>query len=254
MKCEKCGTELPYGAKYCDICGAAVKRETYEERDAREAKERETDRKRRRVKRIASLMVIVAVIIAAWNILLPKDKNYNPDLYTKLNRVSAENYSKLSEGLKPMQVWALLGKGYKYGEYGNKVVGGESTYIWPGEYIEDRLMYSEVKVIFDNRSSKVSGFSENNVIDGKEIYANLKNGRKAISRRTKEDIDSIQKDQSYEEFASFMGIDGILIDSKSNSDGSVEKEYVWHFYGEDYGKTKVTAHFFKGRLSEMVVE
>ena len=254
MKCKKCGAKLPDDAKFCDICGTSVIRETYEERDARETKERETDRKRRIIRRLATAACIVAILFVMWELLFPKDENYNPNLYAKMNRVSAEEYSKLSVGFTFKQVKSLLGRGYKYSKYGNVVVGGEYTYIWPGEYIEERLMDSEVKVKFNNRNHKVSTFSEHNVTDGREIYENLKNGRKALSKRTREDIESIKDGISYEELARFMGVDGILVDSASNSDGSEEKEYIWHFYDSDYAKTKVTARFFKGKLSEISIE
>lgn len=254
MKCKKCGAKLPDEAKFCDICGAAVIRETYEERDARETKEREADRKKRIIKRIAIAAGIVVVLIIMWELLFPKDAYYDPNLYGKMNRVSAEEYSRLSVGLSFKQVRSLLGRGYKYSKYGNVVIGGEYTYVWPGEYIEERLMDSEVKVIFNNRSHKVSTFSEHNVIDGKEIYENLSNGRRALSRRTREDIESIQEGMSYEELVNFMGMDGILVDSASNSDGSEEKEYVWHLYDDNYEKCKMTAHFFKGKLSGISID
>ena len=66
MKCKKCGAKLPDDAKFCDICGTSVIWETYEERDAREAKERETDRKRRIIRRLATAACIVAILFVMW--------------------------------------------------------------------------------------------------------------------------------------------------------------------------------------------
>ena len=63
-----------------------------------------------------------------------------------------------------------------------------------------------------------------------------------------------EKSMSYEELVNFMGMDGILVDSASNSDGSEEKEYVWHLYDDNYEKCKVTAHFFKGKLSGISID
>ena len=253
MKCSKCGSELIPGAQFCDICGATVVNETYEEREAREAEERAYDKKKRIIKAVVIAVVAIVALYKILQLIWPADIFYDPDLYGKLNRVTAEEYLTLSEGLSFNQVRRRLGRGYKYSRYGNVFIGGEHTYVWPGKYIERRLMYSEVMIRFDNRTNKVTAYSENNVIDGKEIYENLSNGRKAITKRTKEEIGALRDGQTYEEIAAFLGIEGILINSKSSSDGNDEKTYEWHYYGDDYDKAKITMTFFKGKASDIQI-
>ena len=252
MKCKKCGAELPVSAKYCDICGTKVIRETYEQRAARETQERAKAKKKRRIRRIVIGAGVLILVVVAWNLLWTKSINLDPDLYSKSNRVSAEEYAKLTKGLTYKQVKDELGKGYKDGVFGN-AFWGYTSYVWPGEYIDKGLLYAEVNVFIDTNTKKCDQYSERNVIDGKEIYENLSNGKKAMTKKKKEDIEAIKPGTSYEQVVDLLGIEGILIESESNSDGNVEKTYTWHYYDEYYYKQEATIYFDKGKVRDVYV-
>ena len=252
MKCKKCGAQLPVSAKYCDICGTKVIRETYEQRAARETQERAKATKRRKIRRIVIVACILALAISAWALLWPKNIDFNPDLYSKSNKVSAEQYAKISKGMTYKQIRDELGRGYNDGSFGN-AFWGSKYYIWPGEYIDKGLLYSEVRVFIDKENKKCDHLSERNVIDGEEIFENLSNDRKAMTKKKKEDIEAIKPGTTYEQVVDLLGIEGVLVESESNSEGNVEKTYKWHYYDEYYYKQEATIYFDKGKVRDVYV-
>ena len=251
MKCKKCGAELPAGAKFCDICGTKIVRETYEQRAAREAGERNRARKKRMIIRAAIGAGILVLLFILWHVFWYNDIPHDPNIYRMSNKVSAEQYAKISEGLTYEQVKEELGKGAKYTSFGN-VSNGFTSYVWPGEYIDKSLLYAEVTVYIDHGTNKVDQYSERNVIDGKEIYENLTKERKSMTKKKKEEIEAtIKPGMTYEQVVDFLGTGGILKESESNSDGNEQKTYDWTYYDENYYKTDFTIYFNKGKVREL---
>ncbi len=252
MKCKKCGADLPAHAKYCDICGTKILRETYEQRAARETQERAKAKKRRFIRRIVIAACVLILAVVAWNMFWVKDLYFEPDIYHKSNRVSAEEYANISEGLTYEQIKDELGKGYKDGVFGN-AFWGYTSYVWPGEYIDKGLLYSEVNVFIDTKTKKCDHFSERNVIDGEEIYENLSKEKKAKTKKTKAEIEAaVKPGMSYEQVVAFLGVEGILKDSSSNSDGNLEKTYDWT-YNDEYYDSDFTIYFDKGKVRDLYI-
>lgn len=253
MKCKKCGAELPAHVKYCDICGTRIHRETYEQRAARETRERAKAKKTRFIRRIVIAACALILAIVAWSLFWVKDIYFDPDLYHKSNRVSAEEYAKISKGLTYKQIKDELGKGYKDGVFGN-AFWGYTSYVWPGEYIDKGLLYSEVKVFIDTKTKKCDHYSERNVVDGEEIYENLSKDKKSMTKKKKEEIKAaVKPGMTYEQVTDFLGTKGILKESSSNSDGNVEKTYDWTYYDEYYYKSDFTIFFDKGRVRDITI-
>lgn len=250
MKCEKCGAELPANAKFCDLCGAKVFRETYEERAAREAAEREKEHRKKLTRKITVASVLLILIAAAWSLFWPRDRHYAPDIYSLKDPVTAEEYGMLYKGMTYKQVTDTIGKGARESRWGN-VLSGFDIYIWPGEFLDKGVLYSEVSVYIDRRSKKVDMFSESNVVNGKEIHDNLSGSKKAVTRRTREEIEAMESGLTYQDVADFMGAEGILTESESNSNGNNEKTYVWYIYDEYGSSTGVYVNLSKNKVSDI---
>lgn len=251
MKCKQCGAELPAGAKFCDICGTKIVRETYEQRARREAGERTRARKKRIIIRSAIGAAIFVLLIILWHLFWYKDIQHDPNIYRMSNKVSAEQYAKINEDLTYEQVKEELGRGAKYSSFGN-ASSGFTSYVWPGEYIDKSLLYAEVTVYIDHKSKKVDQFSERNVIDGKEIYENLSKDKRSMTKKKKEEIEAtIKPGMTYEEVVDFLGTGGILKESESNSDGNEQKTYDWTYYDEYDYESDFTIYFDKGKVRDI---
>lgn len=254
MKCKKCGAEIPSNAKYCDICGAKVVRQTYRQRAAEDSRAREKARKKQRLTRVVIAAAAVIAVCAFWRIIVPVDIHRDPNLYLRGNRVTAEEYGKLSEGMTYKQVRKIIGRGALKTSLGTRSIGA-TYYVWPGEYIDRKLQFeASVTVDIDHSTKKVAKITEQNVIDGEEIHANLTSGRKAMTERTEDELDSgIKKGMSYGQVAGFLGIDGLLCESSSDSDGEFTRVYEWYYYNWIGDKAEIHISFKNGKADYIYI-
>lgn len=251
MKCEKCGAALPVNAKFCDQCGAKIYRETYKERTAREAREREKARKKKLAAKISAAVVMLILIISVWNIFIPHNREYDPDLYSIKNSVTAAEYGRLSEGMTYDQITDIIGEGAKASSWGTPF-DGFVIYQWPGEYLEEGGLYSDLKIYVDRTTKKADLMSEINIVDGEVVRDNLAETKKAVSERTAEDVRiNIGYGATYREVADFMGIDGLLTNSESNSRGNDNKTFTWNVDDGYDSTTKVDIHFENNKVTNV---
>ena len=75
-----------------------------------------------------------------------------------------------------------------------------------------------------------------------------------MTKKKKAEIEAaIKPGMTYEQVVDFLGVEGILKESSSNSDGNLEKTYDWTYYDEDYYKSDFTIYFDKGKVRDIYI-
>ena len=137
MKCKKCGAELPIDVKFCDICGCPVERETYKQREKRDAE------KRKKVKRRAFVIVPLVLICLSligyklWDMFWLKTI-YLDRGYSMITRVSVDEYKKVEIGMTYKEVCKIVGGRGKLESIVGTSKAGMRSYMWGGEYADKK--------------------------------------------------------------------------------------------------------------------
>ena len=258
-KCKNCGSKLPEGAVFCDMCGEPVARRKEavvesrtESKDVGSGKQTKKkwrnvneERSRKRIGLAVGVIVAAVVVIGAVigiaaiydsrNIAdehTDAPKNIKENLPAMDSRVTVEQYEALKFGMTYDEVVELLGEEGGRPEYS---YGNDCT--WPGEYYDEGCFYEDDRPRINLQFSedwRLIGMEEINVIDGRTIRDNLTERTTARVEVNEKTIDSIKKGTAYTEVTGILGAEGILTNSESDNSGHDTRTYTWEYLGKDY--------------------
>lgn len=245
MKCRYCGTELPSSAKFCDHCGKPVtKREKLTIDDGKSATIRRA---------IIAFLILCAIIFLLISGIVHVAHNirYN---YTDDPVGQSRALQRLSIGVTSEMV-SSIDCGMAYDDVID-IIGEEGviTYMdeasmeltWLGEY-SGKLgeLPSTLRVVFDSETDEVIWVEEKNIIDGAEIYDNMKNYKESRTELTEKEIDAIPDMASYDVVCETMGGPGVLYSSTRDTERTYQY-YCWRYLdGDAYRDAKLL--FVNGR-------
>ena len=231
MNCKYCGTELPATAKYCDVCGAKVERETGT-RVKKKALKRKFSWKLAILPAMAVIFLIGAAIASHTNSGYYSYQDEAEKFQKMSSRVTVTVFDKIEKGMTYNDVVKIIGEDGIKSYHGT----GFTEYSWPGEYY-GKIDSLDPKLIlaFDDDTDTVENIEEINIVDGKEIYENEKSHREAKTSLSEEEIQNIPEAASYETVCEIMGCEGVLVTSMQ-SYGSVHKSYCWRYLDDNQYK------------------
>ena len=226
MKCKKCGAELPIDVKFCDVCGCPIERETYKQREKKDAE------KRKKVKRRAFIIVPIVLICLSlvgyklWDMFWLKNI-YLDRGYSMITRVSVDEYKKVELGMTYKEVCKIVGGRGKLESIVGTSKAGMRSYMWGGEYADKKNnFYSEMSVRIDNNSKKIDSIHEYNLLDAEEILANHNNNTEIQYKK----YAKIEIGMTLKEVENLLGAKGVLQYSSSTKKSNkltTRKEYRW---------------------------
>ena len=228
MKCKNCGAKLPIDAKFCDVCGHPVERQTYKQKA-------EQDAAKRRAAKIRLMIIVPIVLICIafagyklWDIYWFKNIHFEPNYGNMRTRVTLDEYNKLELGMTYKEACKVVGGRGKIESIVGNAKSGMRSYIWAGEYADVKnSFYSEVSITIDNRTKRIDSIHEYNLIDAEELLANHNNNTEIQYKK----YGKIEIGMTLKEVEDLLGTKGVLHYSSStkanNNETKTRKEYRW---------------------------
>lgn len=221
-KCEKCRAVLPANAMFCDVCGTPCS-----------SPEQKQFRRKGYIAVFTVLLIALLIGAAIMNVAKMREKEM--DEFTEKASlkdikvtISAEEYEKISLGMKRKEVENIIGGPGKM-LYGN--------YKWPGKYYSNEsVLDSCAKFCFDGADRELTKKEEYGIVDEETIqefrvlrldeYEKIKSPTVKLNQILKIDIG-----MSLDQVESILGGEGMLIESQSAesiTEGRHEiKRYGW---------------------------
>ena len=257
-KCNKCGSDIPVDAVYCDVCGEPVSRRVAKKQEKAKARPaRNTAAKQKTFKDYMAMLgigVVVAVaVIFVIGLIVGAISEYEYKQYQKRidlsdweETVTPEEFEKIQIGMTYEEVKEAVG-----GD--GKLIEDEKYWIeyrWPGEYYVDKYE-GYVEVQFDTHTygdlegtpPTVESIVENEVVHGKETFEtrNLINERNYSALETeyvtRTQLSKIEAGMTYEEVCEVLESEGKCYRSrcyKRESRTDTTEEYVWKCKNSGY--------------------
>lgn len=259
MKCRNCGANLPANAKFCDACGEPVVRQSFAEKERRNAKKRKETEKKQKIGIIAAAVGILLLLALVWYFFFPKMIHFNPNLNNMSVKVSEEEFEKIEIGMTYDEVCEIVGGKGKLYELFGRGIDGNTYYAWPGDANKKNSFHSHMTVSFNNRTKKADWIDADNIKDVDKIYKGDQLWDYA-GETIVDDVENppIKNGMTYEEVVKALGREGVLIETsyvKDNIyDDKYQQQYYWGLYqydkDDEFGfNTRSEYHWFEnGRL------
>jgi len=227
MKCKKCGAELPIDVKFCDVCGCPVERETYKQREKKDAEKRKKVKRRAFV--IVPLVLICLFLIGykLWDVFWFKNIQLNRNYGMMTTRATVDEYNKLELGMSYRDACKIIGGRGRLESWVGTANSGMKSYVWAGEHADSKnSFYSNVSVTVDTQSKKIDSIHEYNLIDAEEVLANHNNDTEIQYKK----YAKIDVGMTLKEVEDLLGNKGVLHHSgstKTDNKQTTRKEYRW---------------------------
>ena len=203
IRCSKCGAPLPYGAKFCDICGEpcdSVEHLKFEKR-------------RRTIVVLAVSAVLVFVTVSRMLISISGTKaNRTYSLADVKDQITIEEYNSIELGMSKEEVVSIIGC------EGKEVY--DRNYRWPGIYYDDERRHQSYAEMDFNEEGELTKKEEQDILEAEEIQKTRAlipdNAAKIESPLvTARQLERLEDGMEYNEVVSILGGEGMLISSSS---------------------------------------
>ena len=236
MKCKHCGANLPSDAKFCDICGTPIKRQSFAEKESINAKKRKQSAKMQKIGLLAAAAGVVLLIVTLWYLFYPKVIQFDPNLYNMKVKVSEEELEQIEIGMTYDEICDIVGGRGKLEEIFGGAINGAKTYAWAGEAMDKQFLYSSLQVSFDNRTKKADWIKARSIKNSDKIYTGYDTS--TAGKTIIEDVKNppIKDGMTYEEVVKALGREGLLLETDVIKD--LMKDDVYEEHRHWYLQTK----------------
>lgn len=213
FRCAKCGALLPYGAKFCDVCGEACD----------SVEHIKFERRKRMIPVLIVSALLALFLFYRIYILIAGTKAVEDTSLTEVeDTITPDEYNSIELGMNLEQVEDIIGC------KGKEIY--DSSYNWPGEYYDPEDpwdFYAQMRF----NEGKLTEKKEYDILDGEEIskvreIAEKDPGKLDAPFVTARQLKQLEEGMPYEEVISILGGEGQLFSSESQD---------WTVYGYEEG-------------------
>lgn len=217
MKCQNCGTKLPYDASYCDACGAYCG--SYDERQEIKKK----------YNRIAAIIYVILALAGFYMLIVTsrvgelKPELCDLTIYGDAS-VSEEELSKIEFGMTYDEICLLTGDEESIPLWNNESTSYSLMYKWGGmgaypnrKYAPEAYLCAE----FTTDDKRLIWYDSKNIIEEDKIidfYNTVQDDPSKLDTPivTRKQVDQVREFMTYSQVSALFGGDGVITETYCN--------------------------------------